>query len=86
MAREVCLFVHERSAPASLTVQRSLVDERVAADRAMLTTLVLAEEDLYVDGRQLTDPGRRNRVDDFTVRAGGDLARRADHLGTGHAL
>ena len=61
-----------------LPVQRSPVDERVAADRALLTALVRGEEDLYLHDRQLTDPGGRHGVNDFTVRAGGDLTRRAD--------
>jgi hypothetical protein len=31
------------------------MDEHVAADRPLLTTLMGGEEDLYLHGRQLTD-------------------------------
>ena len=67
-----------------LPVQQSSVDECVAADRALLAVVLApSEDDLYLHGRQLTDPRARRDVDDFTVRAGGDLTRRAAHLGAG---
>lgn len=69
-----------------LSVQQSPVDERVAADRALPAALVGGEEDLDLDGRPLTDPGGRFDVNELTMRAGGDLARRAAHLGAGDAL
>lgn len=68
-----------------LSLQRSLVDERVAADRALLVALVRGEDDLDLHERQLANPGRRDEVNDFTRRAG-DLTRRADHLFAFNAL
>ena len=69
-----------------LPVQQSSVDEGVAAYRPLLAALVRGEEDLYLHGRQLTDPGGRHGMNEFTLRAGGDLTRRPAHLGAGYAL
>lgn len=62
------------------------MDERVAGYLALFTALLGGEDELYVHDRQLTDPSGRQDVDDFTVRAGRDLACRAEHLGTGDTL
>jgi len=43
------------------------VDERVVADRTLLTAPVRGEEHLYLHDRQVTDPDGRRGVNDFTV-------------------
>jgi hypothetical protein len=43
------------------------MDERVTGDRALLTSLVRGEEDLYLHDRQLTDRSGRNGVNDFPL-------------------
>jgi hypothetical protein len=51
-------------------VQQSPVDERIAADRTLLTAFVRGKKDLNLYDRQLTDPVGRRGIDDLTCELG----------------
>ena len=62
------------------------MDERVAANLALLAAVGRGEEDLHVHDRQVTDRLGRQGVDDFAVRTGDDLTGDPDQFGAGSAL
>src|SRR5262245_26145963 len=73
-------------AQPDLPVQCSSVHKRVAADGAFPAFLLRGEEHLDVHDRELANPGRRQRVNQFSRRAAGDVDGRAEHFSAGHTL